>query len=958
MGGFGFSETLIDIGGKIVHHVVRAAPTQGGVISGENPTEFKTTDPLRLWVIQVVLVIVTTQLLSLVLRLLRQPRVISEVLSGIILGPSIMGRIPRFTSTIFPPESLSYLTLTANIGLVLFLFLVGLETDTRVISRNARFSVFVAAGGMILPFGLGTGVASLVYNKFVDSSEVSFGNFLLFVGVAFAITAFPVLCRILTELNLLETTVGIVVLSAGVGNDIIAWVLLALAVSLVNASSGLTALWVLLATTAFAIFILIPVRYAFVRLAKRTGALEEGQPSAFMMTVVILIVFASAFCTDILGVHPIFGGFLAGLVIPHESGFAISLTEKLEDLVSLLFLPLYFTLSGLKTDLGLLDNGITWAYTILILVVAFIGKFVGASTTSKWLGFSWREAGAIGILMSCKGLVELIVLNIGLQAGILSPRVFAMFVIEALVLTFITTPLTLLVYPPEHRTLHSAPKPRVDEESRRNIESSRGITTSGETEALSIKRRIAVMLYKMENLSPLMTMTQLLGASASPNSSRNSTMAGKSDPKSKEPITEGPQSAPVVGSSSSAATLVAGPTLDALRLMDLSERTSAVMYGSVTAELLHRDPMVAALRTFARLHNAPVTTAALSVIPYDEFPVKLCERAKEVAADLVLLPWNTSLHPVVEVVSPARAGEPSSYNPFEGVFGKAGSTQAHTSSEKSAAVLYAHFIRRVFSLSFADVALFIEHEDNGAEQEEELNEITKPLKTGYTIFLPYFGGPDDRLALNFVVQLCSNGNGAVQARIVRITKTEPELSPEASKGVSPDHNEAANMLSVQTATGFPDTVYGPENTQHRLESETADNLVWDRFANRGPEAPALNPEIERALTHITFTELSTPTPLASCIEQLSEMSSTELSLGTARGYMKNVMAVVGRGRRLAIEDHHLELKSLLSTGNASQNHVSSDARKTLGDVGAAFIVAGPSSIALLVMQAAHASTDV
>lgn len=162
------------------------AERKAGVISGANPTEVSTSDPLRLWVIQLTLVVVTTQILSIILRIMRQPRVISEVISGVILGPSIMGRVPGFSNAIFPTDSLPYLTLTANIGLVLFLFLVGLETDTRVISRNVRYSVGVAAGGMILPFGLGTGVASLVYNEFVDKETVSFGNFLLFVGVAFA----------------------------------------------------------------------------------------------------------------------------------------------------------------------------------------------------------------------------------------------------------------------------------------------------------------------------------------------------------------------------------------------------------------------------------------------------------------------------------------------------------------------------------------------------------------------------------------------------------------------------------------------------------------------------------------------------------------------------------------------------------------------------------------------------
>ena len=237
---------------------------------------------------------------------LRQPRVIAEVIGGILLGPTVFGRIPGFTQHVFPTESRPYLSLVANIGLVLFLFLVGLEIEGAVIKRNAKLSLTVALAGMAVPFGLGAAISVPLYNEFIDPS-IKFTHFMLFAGVAFSITAFPVLCRILTELKLLDTTVGVIVLSAGVGNDVIGWVLLALTVALVNADSGLTALWVLLTAAGFVIFLLYPVKWGYVWLAKRTGSIEAGAPTSFMMTLTLLTVYISAFFTDIIGVHAIFG---------------------------------------------------------------------------------------------------------------------------------------------------------------------------------------------------------------------------------------------------------------------------------------------------------------------------------------------------------------------------------------------------------------------------------------------------------------------------------------------------------------------------------------------------------------------------------------------------------------------------------------------------------------------------
>jgi Kef-type K+ transport system membrane component KefB len=290
-----------------------------------NPVLYNASDPVPLWIIQVsessafiylvvclirllVIIMATTQALSLILSRIRQPRVIAEVIAGVILGPSIMGRIPGFTEAIFPPAGMPILRLTSTFGLVFFLFIVGLEIDTRVMRHNMVASAAVSVAGLVVPLALGVALGVGVYREFIDPS-VNFGIFLLFTAVAVGITAFPVLCRILTSLELLDTEVGLVALAAGIGNDVIGWVLLALTVALVNASSGLTALWVLLASTGYTIFLLFPVRWWYLWLAKRTGSLEKGTPSSLMMTITLFIVLISAFFTDIIGIHPIFGIF-------------------------------------------------------------------------------------------------------------------------------------------------------------------------------------------------------------------------------------------------------------------------------------------------------------------------------------------------------------------------------------------------------------------------------------------------------------------------------------------------------------------------------------------------------------------------------------------------------------------------------------------------------------------------
>jgi len=297
------SSDIFHVGGSL-RWKRATAPPQGGLLTGEDPSAFSTTDPLKTWIIQLGVILLMTQLLGLILRRIRQPKVIAEVIGGILLGPTAFGRIPGFTQHILPSVATPYLSLVANIGLCLFLFLVGLEIEWSVVRRNYKKAPIIALAGITLPFGLGAALSKPLYHQFISSS-VKYTHFMLFTGVAYSITAFPVLCRILTELKLLDTNVGITVLSAGVIDDIVGWTLLALSVALVNAGSGLTCLWIMLITIAWAIVLFIAVKPALYWFARRTGSIENG-PTVFFMTVTILLMFGSAFFTDVIGVSVFF----------------------------------------------------------------------------------------------------------------------------------------------------------------------------------------------------------------------------------------------------------------------------------------------------------------------------------------------------------------------------------------------------------------------------------------------------------------------------------------------------------------------------------------------------------------------------------------------------------------------------------------------------------------------------
>ncbi|KZV90004.1 hypothetical protein EXIGLDRAFT_838110 [Exidia glandulosa HHB12029] len=877
-----FSTTAVEVVHGAWTYTVgkRAATEQGGLLSGKDPSAFNTADPLRLFIIQLGIIILTTQLLALVLGKFKQPKVIAEVIGGILLGPTVFGRIPGFTQHVFPLESRPYLSLVANIGLVLFLFLVGLEIEGSVIKRNARLSFTIACAGMVLPFGLGAGLSKAIYDQFVDPNTV-YTHFLLFVGVSFAITAFPVLCRILTELKLLDTTVGIVVLSAGVGNDIVGWVLLALAVALVNASSGLTALWILLVAIGWTLLLLLPGRAAIHWLARRTGSIQNG-PSTLFMTVTVLLMFGSAFFTDIIGVHPIFGGFLVGLIVPRDGGLAIAITEKLEDIVAVMLLPLYFALSGLSTDLSLLNNGITWGYVFAIIALAYLGKFGGCTIAAHFAGFTWRESAAIGSLMSCKGLIELIVLNVGLSAHILDTRVFSMFVLEALVLTFMTTPAVQYFYPPRLRVRASAGG--VKHAAVESPREKRSLDVPSPTDGLGAvegwKRHFTVVLDKVEHLPAMMTITQLVRPAS-------------------------------------------GGRVDALRMIELSDRTSAVMRSSAAETLLQTDPLIGVVRALGELGGFSVQ-AALAVVPPDAFASSIDEHVQDVGSDLVLVSWSAP-HATQHHHTMKDAPANTTVNPLGFLFGGGG--------DYAPAVSDAHFVRSVFATSSVDVALYVDPGHGPTGQ--------KTRKMHFV--LPFFGGPDDRLALEFAVQLCASSDAT--ASVVRIEKSDdPEQTAGSPERPAPAYFSSDNRATVTSThgVGFADTMYGNVTTQTRMQSETADNVHWTRYASPASRS-TLPAELQAGLARMHFSTERTPAPLATAVRLLRSATTEEEDTRTQR----RVFGIVGRSRRLAVESHREELAEMLASGDIP---LSSDVRKTLGDAASA-VVASDLHVGVVVVQA-------
>jgi Kef-type K+ transport system membrane component KefB/nucleotide-binding universal stress UspA family protein len=402
---------------------------------------------LLLLILQIGTVLVAARLVGLLFRkVLHQPQVVGEMAAGIILGPSLLGWVaPGVSAYLFPPASLGFLSSVSQVGLVIYMFLVGLEFDTRLLRGRGHAAVVTSHVSIIAPFFLGSLVALFLYPRLSDDS-VSFVGFSLFMGASMSVTAFPVLARILTERNLTRTRVGTVTIACAAVDDITAWSILAIVVAIVRASSMHTPLWLTLAgSAAYLCLIIFAVRPALRWLEKYYE--NRGRLTQDMVGITLLLVLASAWTTEWLGIHALFGAFAMGAVMPKKSRFVHDLMEKLEDLTVVLFLPIFFAFAGLKTSIGLVAGPEMWAYAGLCLLVAVGGKFGGSTIAARITGLSWRESGALGILMNTRGLMELVILTIGLELGVISPALYTMLVMMALITTAMTTPILELIYP-------------------------------------------------------------------------------------------------------------------------------------------------------------------------------------------------------------------------------------------------------------------------------------------------------------------------------------------------------------------------------------------------------------------------------------------------------------------------------------------------------------------------------
>lgn len=399
---------------------------------------------LKTLLLQIVVVYFVARVLGWLFEKLRQPRVVGEILAGILLGPSLLGWLfPSALSLLFPAQGLGPFYSLSQIGLLLFMFQVGLTLDLQQVRKHGSAVILTSNVSVLLPLAAGVLLALFLHAR-LSSPAVPLSVFALFMGTAMSITAFPVLARILMERNLLQTHVGSVAISCASVDDVTAWCLLALLSARVHSSSGSSLGFALAGLATYVllmIFVLRPV-------INRIQASREDKVTVDSLAILLIFMFFSAWTTEWLGVHALFGAFFAGVVLNRDAALARNVAEKLGTVTTVL-LPLFFAFTGLRTSVRLLNGSALWFYCFLIILVAVLGKLVGSAVSARSMGMEWRAALSVGILMNTRGLVELVILNVGLDLGVISPTLFSMMVIMALVTTLMTTPLLDLLERPQ-----------------------------------------------------------------------------------------------------------------------------------------------------------------------------------------------------------------------------------------------------------------------------------------------------------------------------------------------------------------------------------------------------------------------------------------------------------------------------------------------------------------------------
>jgi Kef-type K+ transport system membrane component KefB len=408
---------------------------------------------LSILLLQLVVIIVAARLVGRLFRKIGQPPVLGEIVAGIVLGPSLLGWLsPPTMAFLFPAASMETLKLLSQIGVALFMFVVGMELDVQHLRKKAHTAVMVSNASIIVPFFLGVSLSLLLYRSLAPAGK-SFTAFALFMGIAMSITAFPVLARILEDRGMSKTYLGSIALTCAAVDDVTAWCMLALVIAVAQSGSMAASFLTVAFALAFIAFMLLLVKPQFARLLATRA--NSGEYSRSVVAGILAFVFASALMTEAIGIHALFGAFLAGVVMPSTGGLRELLKERIGTFSAVALLPLFFAFTGLRMQVNLLNDWHSWIMCAVIVVVAIAGKLGASMLMARWTGMNWRDSFSLGVLMNTRGLVELIVLNIGYDLGILSARAFAMLVLMALITTFMTGPMLALVRSDQSRKVHT-----------------------------------------------------------------------------------------------------------------------------------------------------------------------------------------------------------------------------------------------------------------------------------------------------------------------------------------------------------------------------------------------------------------------------------------------------------------------------------------------------------------------
>ena len=435
----------IEEGDRFSHHAVASS-----TVAEDTPftmfCQFVTDNlhhPLSILLIQIIAVLLMVRLFGFLFKHIGQPGVIGEIVAGIVLGPSVLGYFfPDVFQALFPPESLTNLELLSQVGLVLFMFVIGMELDFSVLKNKINETLVISHAGILVPFFLGIVASYWIYEEYA-AAQTAFLPFALFIGISMSITAFPVLARIIQERNMTKTSLGTLAIASAANDDVTAWCLLAVVIAIAKAGTFASALYAIGLTALYIIIMFMVVR-PFLKKVGEVYANQEVINKTFVALILLILIISSTL-TEIIGIHALFGAFMAGVVMPPSIGFRKVMMEKVEDIALVFFLPLFFAFTGLRTEIGLINSPALWGVCLLLITVAVAGKLGGCAVAARLVGESWKDSFTIGTLMNTRGLMELVALNIGYEMGVLPPSIFVILVIMAVVTTFMTTPLLHLV---------------------------------------------------------------------------------------------------------------------------------------------------------------------------------------------------------------------------------------------------------------------------------------------------------------------------------------------------------------------------------------------------------------------------------------------------------------------------------------------------------------------------------